>query len=40
MKLEEEKINEGQNKNIQPRGTFKEMNEPLSKPSWEITYCI
>ena len=34
------KINKGQNKSIQPRRTFIEMDEPLSKSSWQITYCI
>ena len=34
------KINKGQNKNIQPRRAFKEMDEPRSKSSWQITYCI
>ena len=33
------KINKGQNKNIQPRRAFKEMDEPRSKSSWQITYC-
>ena len=31
-------INKGQNKSIQPRRTL-EMDEPLSKSSWQITYC-
>ena len=40
MKLQEEKKIKGQSKSIQLRRTFKEMDEPLSESSWQITYCI